>query len=225
MKALRLLSGLPQYLPDLGTALDGTLDRMKNMYDAPARRGRMVRWGIGITLAGFVAGGAFAAAAMTGGAAPTASATAATNSAEVNALLSASRTAATSTASPATGRVSPLRRLRAVGGYYGSITFRGGTLWFERGTIESVSSSDVVVRAPDGTTIAWQLVKDTVVRDRGQATTGALSNGELVFVGGPIVSGAKDARLIVVRTGTAAKAPASPSPASSPSASAGTSVS
>ena len=63
-----------------------------------------------------------------------------------------------------------------------------------------MSGSDVVIKAPDGTTWTWQIVSDTVVRKNGaKTTTSALSAGETVFAGGPVVSGAKDARLIVIR--------------------------
>jgi hypothetical protein len=73
------------------------------------------------------------------------------------------------------------------------------TLAFERGTIESVSGSNVVIKAADGTTWTWVTVSDTVVRQGGKkTTTSALSPGETVFAGGPVVSGAKDARLIII---------------------------
>jgi hypothetical protein len=202
---------------------------MKNMFHALANgsRGRLARWGVGVTLAGFLAGGGFAAAAAVGGNAPAASPAGSTTSAtasqlsanttELNTLLTASG----STATKVSGRA--LRRLRALGGMYGSFTFRtkagDRTLAFERGTIEQVSSSEIVVRAADGTTMTWLFVSDTVVRDHGKATTAALQDGQLVFVGGPVVSGAKDARLIVVRTGGSATAPASRAPRSSPTAS------
>jgi hypothetical protein len=219
---------------------------MKNTIGTPAQRRRMVRWGVGITLAGFVAGGGFAAVAMAGSAAPTAaapaSASAQADNAELNALLSASSTTTSASTSPSATRPGRLRRLRGIGGYYGSITFGSKTgdrtVAFERGIIESITGSDVVVRAPDGVTMTWLLVSDTVVREKGaKQATSALSSGQLVFVGGPVVSGAKDARLIVIRTGGSAKAPgapaqpatpvkpATPAPSSSGSASTGTSLS
>jgi hypothetical protein len=100
-----------------------------------------------------------------------------------------------------------LARLRALGGVDGEFTFHNSTgyhtLAFERGTIQSVSGSQVVVRAPDGTTWTWLIVSDTVVRQNGSKTTaGALATGQTVFAGGPVVSGAKDARLIVIRPGS-----------------------
>jgi hypothetical protein len=188
----------------------------------------MVRWGAGITLAGFVVGGGFAAVALAGSpdsppAGGTARGTSATSvntqasNAELRTLLSvsaASLGASAASSTPVT-KPGPLRRIRGIGGYYGSLTFRGGTLVFERGTIQSVNHGDVVVRAPDGTTMTWTLVSDTVVRDtavrdHGKASISALSDGQLVFVGGRMVSGARDARLIVVRT-------PKPNPATTPS--------
>ena len=180
------------------------------MFQGP--RGRMARWGAGITLAGFLAGGGFAVATAAAGSATPAASQGTTQ--DVNALLSASSSASgTSSSSAATtgkhGRV-PLGRLRALGGMYGSFTFRtkagaDRTLAFERGTIESMTSGDVVVRAPDGTTMTWLVASGTVVRDHGKSSTSALADGQLVFVGGPVVSGARDAQLIVIRTGESAK--------------------
>ena len=74
----------------------------------------------------------------------------------------------------------------------GEFTFHNSTgfhtLAFERGTIQSVSGSEVVVRAPDGTTWTWLIVSDTVVRQNGsKTTTSALAQGQSVFVGGPVV--------------------------------------
>lgn len=191
----------------------------------------MIRWGAGITAAGFVAGGAFAAvAASGGGSAASGAGASAVQAADQSNLASASRTELSTLLSVAnkTGRprLGAVGRLRGIGGYYGSLTVKTKagmrTVAFERGTIQSVTDSNVVVRAPDGTTMTWLFVGDTVVRDRVKATTKALSDGQLVFVGGPVVSGARDARLIAVRTGAgqagqaggagqAAKKPASPS--------------
>jgi hypothetical protein len=194
----------------------------------------MLRWGIGITLAGFLAGGGFAvAAAAAGDAAPAASSSShisnQANNQDLNALLSASGTTSATGSTAEKGHWRPLGRLRGLGGMYGSFTFRtasgDATLAFERGTIESVASGDIVVRAADGTTITWLLASDTAVRDHGKSSTSALSDGQLVFVGGPVVSGARDARLVVVRTGGSAKAPSTPAPSSSASTGTSTSVS
>ena len=111
-----------------------------------------------------------------------------------------------------------LPRVALLRGVDGQFTFRGKnghlrTLAFERGIVQSVSGSDVVVRATDGTTWTWVLVSDTVVRESGnKTTTSALAAGEPVWVGGPVVSGAKDARLVVIRPPSAPSASSSPSP-------------
>jgi hypothetical protein len=84
-----------------------------------------------------------------------------------------------------------------------------------------VSGTNVVVRAPDGTTWTWLIVSNTVVRQSGgKTTTSALTAGQTVFAGGPIVNGAKDARLIVIRASSSGS-----SSSSSVSGPSGTSVS
>jgi hypothetical protein len=97
-----------------------------------------------------------------------------------------------------------LARLRHLGGMYGQYTFetRQGprTLAFERGTITSVSGSDVVVRAADGTTWAWALTGTAVVRENGRKEpASALAQGEAVFAGGLVTNQTRDAHLIVIR--------------------------
>jgi len=169
-----------------------------------SRKKRLFRWGAGVTLAGFLAGGGVALAAVSGGFWDgTAAASSASNlqAAELNSALS---TAASSTSTPAARVRWALGRLRRLGGVDGTVTFHNKTgfhtVSFERGTIGSVSSSDVVIKATDGITWSWQIVSDTVVRKNGaKTTTSALSAGETVFAGGPVVSGARDARLIVIR--------------------------
>jgi hypothetical protein len=94
--------------------------------------------------------------------------------------------------------------LRRLGGMYGQYTFetRQGprTLAFERGTITSVAGSDVVVRATDGTTWTWTLTSASVVRENGtKEPASALAHGEVVFTGGLVTSGTRNARLIVIR--------------------------
>ena len=112
-------------------------------------------------------------------------------------------------------------------GIDGQFTFRGKggtirTLAFERGIVQSVSGSDIVVHAADGTTWTWDLVSNTVVRESGKKTsTSALSHGEPVWVGGPVVSGVKDARLVVIRPPSGSSRPASPAPSASGSAASG----
>jgi hypothetical protein len=116
----------------------------------------------------------------------------------------------------------PLRRLRLLGGMHGEFTFETKTgprtIAFERGVVESVSGSDIVVQAKDGTTWTWVLESNTVIRQSGQrVTTSALSDGENVFAGGPVISGGYDARLIVIRPSSGSSAPTpTPSPTSSP---------
>jgi hypothetical protein len=171
-----------------------------------SRKKRLFRWGAGVTLAGFLAGGGIALAVSGGswdGTAAASSASSASNlqAAELNSALS---TAASSSTTPPARVRWALGRLRRLGGVDGQFTFHNKTgfhtLAFERGTIQSVSGSDVVIKAADGTTWTWQIVSDTVVRKNGaKTTTSALSAGETVFAGGPVVSGAKDIRLIVVR--------------------------
>jgi hypothetical protein len=101
-------------------------------------------------------------------------------------------------------RVRRMVRLRALGGLHGQFTVRTrsgiATIGFARGVIESVTSSAVVIKSADNTTRTWDLVSTTVVRESGKKVgTSALKSGEQVFAGGQVVSGANDARLIVIR--------------------------
>jgi hypothetical protein len=75
------------------------------------------------------------------------------------------------------------------------------TLAYERGVIESVNgSTSIVVKAADGTAWSWDLVSSTVVRESGgKVSESALASGVQVWVGGPVVNGSKDARLIFIR--------------------------
>ncbi|MGN6175917.1 MAG: hypothetical protein ACTHPS_23665, partial [Streptosporangiaceae bacterium] len=74
------------------------------------------------------------------------------------------------------------------------------TLAYVRGVIESVNNGSIVVKAADGSSWAWQLVSTTVVRDSsGKISQSTLAVGQPVWVGGPVVSGVKNARLIFVR--------------------------
>jgi hypothetical protein len=188
---------------------------MNTTYDAPADGGypagaadpprsagkkRWYRWGVGAVVFGLLAGGGITWAALSGGGAP-ASSTPSAQAAALNTALSDA--AGNSAAHPARVRWA-LGRLRHFGGVEGTATFHNKsgfhTLSFERGIIQSVNGSDVVIKAADGTTWTWHVVSDTVVRKNGaKTTTSALSAGEAVFAGGPVVSGARDARLIIVR--------------------------
>jgi hypothetical protein len=225
---------------------------MNNMYDTPAGTGpegppypagiadpssrsgtrRRLRWGVGITLAGFLAGGGIALALSSGS--PGVSAAAAASSAsqvQGTMLNSALNTASGTSSAVPTRRVRwALGRLRLLGGVHGEVTFRyeGGyrTLAFERGTITSVSGGDVVVRAPDNTTWTWLIVSNTVVRQNGsKTTTSALSPGETVFTAGPVTNGTKDIRLIVMRPSGSGSSSSGSSSSSSVSGPGGTSVS
>jgi hypothetical protein len=175
-------------------------------------RGRLVAGGVAAAV--LVGGAAFGAVTMLSSSPAAAGTGGPTGQAAV--LNDALTTAATPTTTGSTGttasstatQVRHMRwavgRLRRLGGIDGQFTFetKAGlkTLAFERGTIQSVSGQDVVVKAKDGTTWNWTLVSDSVVRQDGTKTTSsALSAGELVFVAGPVVSGSHDARLIVVR--------------------------
>ena len=182
------------------------------------RKQRMLRWGVGVTLAGFLVGGGIAwAATSSGSPAATTSATTSSGGATGTALTgqAAVLNSALNTEASATATLPRLRRalarLRALGGIDGEFTYHNEsgyhTLAFERGTIASLSGNDVVVRAPDGTTYTWLIVSDTVVRHNGSKTTAsALATGETVFAGGPVVNGARDARVIVIRAAATAGA-------------------
>ena len=93
--------------------------------------------------------------------------------------------------------------LRGVDGQFTFRTRTGAlrTLAYERGVIETLNpGSSLVVKAADGTTWTWDLTSSTVVRDgTGKVGESVLATGEPVWVGGPVVNGAKDARLIFVR--------------------------
>lgn len=93
--------------------------------------------------------------------------------------------------------------LRGVDGQFSFRTRSGAirTLAYERGVIESVTGGhSIVVKAADGTIWTWNLVSRTVVRDSGgRVSESTLAVGEPVWVGGRVVGGAKDARLIFVR--------------------------
>jgi hypothetical protein len=102
--------------------------------------------------------------------------------------------------------------LRGVDGQFTIQTKKGTkTLAFERGVIGSVTAGkSITVKASDGTTWTWDLVGTTVVRDRqGKIGQSALTSGTPVWVGGPVVQGTKDARLIVVRPPQPASVPPS----------------
>jgi len=113
-----------------------------------------------------------------------------------------------------------LRRLLRSGGEHGQITFKAKkgtrTVAFERGVVQAVSSSSVVIKAADGTTLTWHLVSKTAVvrvknrlkhrlrvlgknRSIDRVSASALAAGQRVFVVGAVVGGTDDARLIIIR--------------------------
>jgi hypothetical protein len=110
------------------------------------------------------------------------------------------------------GRLGRLRLL--IRGEHGQVTVRAKdgtsrTLAFERGKVTAVTGTAVTVTAADGTTWTWHLVSDSVVREGGQKVSASrLAPGQQVFAGGPVVNGADDARLIVIRPPALAAAPA-----------------
>jgi hypothetical protein len=176
----------------------------------PGGRGRLIAGGVAAAV--LVGGAAFGAVTMLSST-PAAAAGGPTGQAAVlnDALTTAATPATTASGGTAAGTATQTRhvrdalaRLRRLGGIDGQFTYETKTgpktLAFERGTIKSVSGPDVVVRAKDGTTWSWTLVGDSVVRQDGsKSTSSALSAGQLVFVGGPVVRGTHDARLIVIR--------------------------
>jgi hypothetical protein len=183
-----------------------------------ARRKRWYRWGVGAAVFGLLAGGGITLAAVSGGTPP--SSASSTQAAALNTALS---DAAGNPAVPPARVRWALGRLRHLGGVDGPATFHNKTgfhtISFQRGTIASVSGGNVVIKAADGTTWAWHIVSDTVVRkDGSKTTTSALSAGQTVFAGGPVVSGTRDARLIVVRPDSAPGSSGSSGPAGSQSA-------
>jgi hypothetical protein len=193
-------------------------------------RGRLIAGGVAAAV--LVGGAAFGAVTMLSGS-PASAATGPTGQAAVlsDALTGATTTASTSTTAGTAATAAStaaqmkhcrdaLARLRHLGGVDGQFTFHTKTgyktLAFERGTIQSVSGNDVVVKATDGTTWNWTLVSDSVVREDGSKTSNSsLSAGELVFVGGPVVSGSHDARLIVIRDAKKSSTGATPSASTS----------
>ena len=188
-------------------------------------RRRSLIWAIGITIAAaLAAGGAIAGSVLAGGSPGGSSADAATLNA---ALSSAGNTTGSTAAGTAHARAGAIARLRRLGGMYGQIAFRGKdgatrTLAFERGVITS-AGGDLVVKAANRTTWTWQYTSSTVVRKSGaKVSRSDLSSGEHVLLAGPVVSGARDARLIVVAGATH---PATGTPVPSPSASASGSTS
>jgi len=178
-------------------------------------RRRSLIWAIGITVALLLAaGGALAGSALTGspgGPSPQA--------ATLNAALSSNGAGTASTPS-GSARAGAIARLRRLGGMYGEVAYRGQdgstrTLAFERGVVTS-AGGNLVVKAANGTTWTWQFTGSTVVRKGGaKVSRSDLASGEHVLLAGPVVSGARDARLVFI---AGARHPAATAPTPSPSA-------
>jgi hypothetical protein len=164
------------------------------------RRSRAKQVGAALLVCAAVGGGTFAVVAAVSGPASSgvSDASLAANTTQAAALRSTLTT-------PAKGHRWAIGRIRALGGMYGQFTYdtkSSGprTLAFERGTVSSVTSSDVVVRAKDGTSETWEMSGTSVVREDGtREPTSTLAQGQTVFAAGPISDGAHDARLIVIR--------------------------
>jgi hypothetical protein len=164
-------------------------------------RPRGKRAAAALAICAVAGGGAFAVTQAASG-----SSAAATQATGIAAGPSASVTQqATALSSALSGKkAGRLVRLRRLGGLYGQYTYETKTgshmLAFERGTITSVSSTGVTVRAANGTIWTWELTGTSVVRQSGKKVSeSTLAAGETVFAGGPVTNGAKDARLIVIR--------------------------
>ena len=163
-----------------------------------------------------VAGGAFAVTEAVSGSSPnltpaasTALSTGPTGQAAVlngvlaDAMPTASTPATKAAAVHRLGRA--LVRLRLLGGIHGEFTFEtkngARTLAFERGTVLSVTGSDVTVRATDGTTWTWVLTSASIVRENGSRTSASnVADNQLVFVAGQVTGSTRDARLLVIRS-------------------------
>jgi hypothetical protein len=177
-------------------------------------------------------GGALAGSALFGSAPASGSSSSSGSpgtAATLNAALSSSPSATATSPAAKAQRRAALVRLRRLGGMYGQASFRGKdgttrTLAYERGTVVSADGSQTtgsaVVKAANGTTFTWQYESDTTVRKGGQkASISDVSTGEHVLVAGPITSGNRDARVIIVA------APKSSTPTPAPSSTGGTSSS
>ena len=172
---------------DGGYPADATPPETQAAPSGPRPRTRWFRWAAGLT-AGFLVGGGITMAVVSGGttasASPAGSPASSTVSGAAAAQLNTALTDAAGTSAVPRARVRwALGRIRHLGGVEGNVTFRNKkgfhTLSFERGTIQSVTGSDVVIKSPDGTTWTWKIVSDTVVRKNGaKTTTSALSAGE-----------------------------------------------
>ena len=77
------------------------------------------------------------------------------------------------------------------------------TVAFERGTIGSVGGGTLTVRAADGTTWTWHLLKGSVLRENGsKLAPSKLAAGEHVLVVGPLSGGANYVKMAQIRPGS-----------------------
>jgi hypothetical protein len=101
-------------------------------------------------------------------------------------------------------------------GRYGEVTYKTGTtsatLAFERGYITAVTTSgsapatvtSFTVQAADGTTLTWNVISGTpgsntdVIKALHFDPATDLAVGQHVFVVGPLVSSADNARLVLI---------------------------
>lgn len=201
----------------------------------PRKRGKALRWAAGITAAVLLgAGGALAGLELGGGSSTPANASqavalnSALSSTGSSASACASASGSTSSSSTSGGKSGKRHcrrlQLRRIKGMYGQIAFntKGGTetLAFERGEVLSSSGGHLVVRAKNGTTWTWNIVSNSAIRESGKAAaSSALSYRTQVFVGGQVVGGTRDARLIAIRPGNNRKSASKGSSATTPSGS------
>jgi hypothetical protein len=166
-----------------------------------------------------VAGGAFAVTEAISGSGPSLTPAASTalssgptgQAAVLNGVIADAASATPTASTPATEAAAVRRlgralvRLRLLGGIHGEFTFQtkdgARTLAFERGTVLSVTGSDVMVRATDGTTWTWVLTSASIVRENGSRTSASdVAANQLVFVAGQVTGSTRDARLLVIRS-------------------------
>ncbi|MGN6794461.1 MAG: hypothetical protein ACTHJW_18905 [Streptosporangiaceae bacterium] len=91
-------------------------------------------------------------------------------------------------------------------GLHGQITVASKkgpkTIAFERGTVQSVSGSSVVVKAADGVAWTWQVGSETrLLRDGRKVGSGALQSGQRVAVLGLVTGGTNQARRVLIGVG------------------------
>ncbi|HEY1920701.1 MAG TPA: hypothetical protein VGH27_34455 [Streptosporangiaceae bacterium] len=138
---------------------------------------------------------------------------------------SSSSTSASSTSASKGACRSRAHLLRLIHGMYGQVAFNTTsgtqTLAFERGTIQSVSNGQLVVKAKNGTTWTWTVDSSSVIKQNSKtASSTALFNGDKVFVAGPESGSTKDARAILIHTASSGSGSKSSSQSSSTSSAA-----